>query len=164
MGDDQCPTEGDSRQRGTREPLQRVTDVGLQAPQSWTRLADGLAASGSAVTLVRCSHDDGRLWPGGRQRSAPTRSDEVVWRWCVQQWVAVIHTTRNERLDKDKRLGDIRGQRADYWSGLVLTRATEGRDMGRQRAHGRWQHRGGERCPRWRRALVVQFSSVQLFL
>ena len=35
--------------------------------------ADGLAASAAAVTLVTwCGHTDGRLWPGGRQRSAPT--------------------------------------------------------------------------------------------
>ena len=27
MGDDQRPTEGDSRLRGTREPLQQATDV-----------------------------------------------------------------------------------------------------------------------------------------
>ena len=28
MGDDQCPTEGDSRLRGTREPDRQATDVG----------------------------------------------------------------------------------------------------------------------------------------
>ena len=27
MGDDQCPTEGDSRLRGTREPVRQATDV-----------------------------------------------------------------------------------------------------------------------------------------
>ena len=32
MGDDQRPTEGDSRLRGTREPLQQTTDV--RAPRS----------------------------------------------------------------------------------------------------------------------------------
>ena len=26
MGDDQCPTEGDSRLRGTREPVHQATD------------------------------------------------------------------------------------------------------------------------------------------
>jgi len=48
MGDDQCPTEGDSRL--TREPLQQATDV--RAPRSLTQRADGLAASAAAVTLV----------------------------------------------------------------------------------------------------------------
>ena len=32
MGDDQCPTEGDSRLRGMREPVQQATDV--RAPRS----------------------------------------------------------------------------------------------------------------------------------
>jgi len=50
MGYDQHPTEGDSRMRGTREPLQQATDV--RAPRSWTQRADGLAASAAAVTLV----------------------------------------------------------------------------------------------------------------
>ena len=27
MGDDQCPTEGDSRLRGTREPVHEATDA-----------------------------------------------------------------------------------------------------------------------------------------
>jgi len=27
IGDDQCPTEGDSRLRGTREPVHQATDV-----------------------------------------------------------------------------------------------------------------------------------------
>ena len=30
MGDDQCPTEGDSRLRGTREPVHQATDVRAQ--------------------------------------------------------------------------------------------------------------------------------------
>ena len=52
VSDDQRPTEGDSRQRGTWdwEPLQRAT--GVQAPRPSTRLADGLAASGAAIALV----------------------------------------------------------------------------------------------------------------
>jgi len=57
--------------RGTREP-----------PRSWTQRVDGLAASAAAVTLVWCGHTDGRLWTGGRQRSAPTAGIEVVRRWC----------------------------------------------------------------------------------
>jgi len=73
VGDDQCPTEGDSRLRSTWEPLQRATDVRAQH-------ADGLAASVAAVTLVWCGHTDGRLWPGGQQHSAPTTSNEVVRR------------------------------------------------------------------------------------
>ena len=80
MGDDQRPTEGDSHLRGTREPVHQATDV--RAPQSWTQHADGLAASAAAVTLVWCGHSDGRLWPGGRQRSAPTAGVKVVRRWC----------------------------------------------------------------------------------
>ena len=80
VGDDQRPTEGDSRQRGTRELIQRATDA--RAPRSWTRLVDRLAASAAAVTLVWCGHNDERLWPGGRQRSALTGGDEVVYRWC----------------------------------------------------------------------------------
>jgi len=80
----------------------RATDV--RAPQSWTPLADALAASAAAITLVivvversvlteikedvmLCygviwSQWRGRLWPGGRQCSAPTGSDEVVRLWC----------------------------------------------------------------------------------
>jgi len=78
MGDDQGPTEGDSRLR--REPLQQATDV--RAPRSWTQRADGLAASAAAVALLWCGHTDGRLWPGGRQRSASIAGVEVVRRWC----------------------------------------------------------------------------------
>jgi len=54
VGDGQRPTEGDSRLRGTREPLQRAT--GVRAPRSWTQRADGLAASAAAVTPVWCGH------------------------------------------------------------------------------------------------------------
>jgi len=50
VGDDQRLTEGDSRLRGTWEPLLRATDV--RAPRSGTQRADGLAASAAAVTLV----------------------------------------------------------------------------------------------------------------
>ena len=49
-GNNQRPTEGDSRLQGTREPLQQATDV--RALLSWTQHADGLAASAAAVTLV----------------------------------------------------------------------------------------------------------------
>ena len=50
MGVGQRPTEGDSHLRGTREPDRQAIDV--RAPRSWTRCADGLAASAAAVTLV----------------------------------------------------------------------------------------------------------------
>ena len=53
----------------------RVTNV--QAPRSWTRLADRLATSGAAITLVWCGHDDRHLRPGGSQSSVPTGGDEV---------------------------------------------------------------------------------------
>ena len=40
VGDDPRPTEGDSRLRGTREPLQQATDV--RAPRSWTMVSNSL--------------------------------------------------------------------------------------------------------------------------
>ena len=80
MGDGQRPTEGDGHLRGMLEPLRQATDA--RAPRSWTQRADGLAASAAAITLVWCGHTDGRLWPGGRQHSAPNAGVEVVRRWC----------------------------------------------------------------------------------
>ena len=81
---DQCQTEDDSYQQDTREQHQRATDA--RARRSWTWLADELAASAAAVALVWCGHYDGHLWPGERQRSAPTGGRLVLqtdsyWRW-----------------------------------------------------------------------------------
>ena len=117
MGDGQRPTEGDSRLRGTQEPVRQATDA--WAPRSWTQRADGLAASAAAVTLVWCGHTDGRLWPGGRQRSVPTAGVEVVRRWCR---TAVSCNSPGDTRWTPERASwwhGIHGQRSDYWSELA---------------------------------------------
>jgi len=57
------------------------------------------AASAIPAEQVRCVHDDPSASLTCRQRFVQTAVVEVSCRWCLQNWVAVVQATGDERLD-----------------------------------------------------------------
>ena len=123
VGDDQRPTEGDSRQEGTREPLQRATDA--WAPRTWTRLAGSqwcvlhsskrtemwragcfiVAMGNERANIVAAST---LLLPGSRYLK-PFRHDSVI-KWKKMKW----------------KCNDLKCVRKPTRSRLSLTHLTKG--------------------------------------